>query len=308
MKRWTYILSLLPAGIGIVIAVLAANQWISNPVLYLRGSLAVLALLGGSVLSIIAVASTYFWKRNQDNQQKEIRGVQKQAADDRRRFLYRLDHELKNPLTAIQAGLINLEDEALGEYLYNEVAAVKAQVYRISRLVADLRKLAALETSALEKTVVNPSELLTEVVGVIENKASSQNRSLNLILPNAPRPLPNIEGDPDLLLLAIHNLLDNAVKFTAPDDTIEVRAFEVGNEIEIEVADTGPGIPEGEIGLVWEELYRSEQARGVPGSGLGLPLVRAIVVKHRGKVGLRSIQGQGTVFSVRLPVSNQVSL
>ena len=69
----------------------------------------------------------------------------------------------------------------------------------------------------------------------------------------------------------------------------------------IEVADTGPGIPENELHRVWEELYRGEQARGVPGSGLGLPLVRAIIEKHGGNVTLRSRPDQGTVFSVRLP-------
>ena len=77
-----------------------------------------------------------------------------------------------------------------------------------------------------------------------------------MILPQAPWPLPNINGDPDLLLLAVHNLLDNAVKFTLPGDTIEIRAFEDANQIVIEIADTGPGIPGEEIILVWDELYR----------------------------------------------------
>ncbi|MEJ2599470.1 MAG: HAMP domain-containing sensor histidine kinase [Anaerolineales bacterium] len=299
-----YILSFLPAGIGIITAVLAANYLILNPVLYLRGNLAALAVFGGVLLSIFAVASTYLIYRNQERHQRELLNVHNQAAEDRRRFLYRLDHELKNPLTAIQAGLTNLSDEDLGEYLCNEVSAVKTQVLRISRLVADLRKLAALETTSLERTVVNTAELLTDVVGFFKNDTNNPGRSLALILPNAPRPLPNVEGDPDLLLLAIHNLLDNAVKFTVPGDTIEVRASENGTEIVIEIADTGPGISERELGLVWEELYRSEQARGVPGSGLGLPLVRAIIEKHGGMVGLRSMHGQGTVFSVRLPARN----
>ncbi len=283
---------------------LAANRWIPNPVLYLRGNLAPLAALGGLILSICALASLYFWSRNQESHLREVQSVRERASEDRRRFLHRLDHELKNPLTAIQAGLTNLSDEDLGEYLCNEVAAVRAQVLRISRLVADLRKLAVLENSVLETTMVNPGELLTEVIGVFENSASIQERNLALILPNAPRPLPDVVGDPDLLLLAIHNLLDNAIKFTAPGDTIEVRASENGHEIVIEVADTGQGIPDEELGLVWEELYRSKQARGVPGSGLGLPLVRAIIEKHGGSVDLRSIQSQGTVFSVHLPVRN----
>jgi signal transduction histidine kinase len=143
--------------------------------------------------------------------------------------------------------------------------------------------------------------LLTDFVSVLEDQAETEDHRISLILPNAPWPLPEIQGDPDLLLLAVHNLLDNAIKFTAPGDTIEVRAFDDSQDIVIEIADTGPGIPEREIQRVWEELYRGEQARGVPGSGLGLPLVRAIIEKHGGNVALRSRPDQGTVFSVRLP-------
>ena len=145
------------------------------------------------------------------------------------------------------------------------------------------------------------AELLTDVVSAVEDQPSINDRQITLILPNAPWPLPNVEGDEDLILLAIHNLVDNATKFTAPGDTIEVRAFDDSDDIVVEIADTGLGIPETEIDRVWEELYRGEQARGIPGSGLGLPLVRSIIEKHGGSVELRSRPDQGTVFSVHLP-------
>jgi two-component system, OmpR family, sensor kinase len=106
-----------------------------------------------------------------------------------------------------------------------------------------------------------------------------------------------------LLFLAVYNLLDNTLKFTRPGDTIEVRAFEDGSHVAVEVADTGPGIPESEAPHVWEELYRAEGARGIPGSGLGLALVRAIVERHGGQVTLRSRAGQGTVVALRLPLA-----
>ena len=301
MKWWGWVLALLPAGIGILIAVLATSEITNNPFLYLRGNLAALAFLGGVTISTITIAAIQLRVRNQKKQEKELQEVQKQASEDRRRFLQRLDHELKNPLTAIQAGITNMTYEPLEERLAEEVSAVQAQVHRISRLVADLRKLAALEITPIETTVVNMAELLTDVVSAVEDQAGTEDRQITLILPNAPWPLPDVEGDPDLLLLAIHNLVDNAAKFTAPKDTIEVRAFDDGSDIVIEVADTGPGIPEKEIERVWEELYRGEQVRGVPGSGLGLPLVRAIIEKHGGNVGLRSRPDQGTVFSVHLP-------
>jgi two-component system OmpR family sensor kinase len=267
----------------------------------LRGNLAALAFLGGVTISTITIAAMQLRVRDQNKHKREISGVQNQASEDRRRFLQRLDHELKNPLTAIQAGITNMTYEPLEERLAEEVSAVQTQVHRISRLVADLRKLAALEITPIETMVVNMAELLTDVVSAVEDQAGTEERRITLILPNAPWPLPDVEGDPDLLLLAIHNLVDNAAKFTSPGDTIEVRAFDDGSDIVIEVADTGPGIPEKEIERVWEELYRGEQVRGVPGSGLGLPLVRAIIEKHGGNVGLRSRPDQGTVFSVHLP-------
>lgn len=301
MKWWGWILSLLPATIGILIAFLATNGVINNPVLFLRGKFSALAILIGGTFSIIIIAIAQLWIYYQKKQKVEIREVQKQASEDRRRFLQRLDHELKNPLTVIQAGLTNMTYEPLGDYLANEVSAVQVQVLRITRLVADLRKLAALEVTPLEATVVNMAEMLTEVVDVVKEQTNLEDRQITLILPNAPWPLPDVEGDPDLLLLAIHNLLDNAVKFTAPGDTIEVRAFDDGSDIVIEVADTGPGIPDIEIDRVWEELYRGEQVRSVPGTGLGLPLVQAIIEQHGGSVALRSRPDQGTVFSVRLP-------
>ena len=96
--------------------------------------------------------------------------------------------------------------------------------------------------------------------------------------------------------------MDNALKFTGPDDTIEIRAFEDGTRVVIEIADTGPGILEEEIEQIWDELYRGRDARGIPGSGLGLSLVRAITERHGGDVNVRSRKDQGTVFTLRLPV------
>jgi two-component system OmpR family sensor kinase len=280
---------------------LANNGILSNPVFYLRGSLGALASRGGVVLSLVITATALIWNRRQKSHEKAILEQQAQASEDRRRFLQRLDHELKNPLTAIRVGLTNIAQQPLEPYAAEEVSAVQAQVLRISRLVADLRKLAALGITPLETITVNMAELLTDVVSVLEDQAEIEDRRISLNIPSAPWPLPDIQGDPDLLLLAIHNLLDNAIKFTSPGDTIEVRAFDDENDIVVEIADTGPGILENEINRVWEELYRGEQARGVPGSGLGLPLVRAIIEKHGGKVVLRSKPDQGTVFSVRLP-------
>lgn len=86
-------------------------------------------------------------------------------------------------------------------------------------------------------------------------------------------------------------------------DTIEIRAFEDGASVAVEVADTGPGIRADELPHLGEELYRGSAPRSVEGSGLGLALVQAIAARHRGTLTIRSRHGQGTVVTIRLPAS-----
>ena len=176
-----------------------------------------------------------------------------------------------------------------------------AQVQRLRRLVTELRKLSDLETRPLDREAVDMTMLLQEVYALAESQPEAAGRQLNLAIPRAPWPLPAVNGDRDLLFLAIYNPLDNALKFTKAGDTIELRATDNDRWVAIEIADTGPGIPENEIGQVWEELYRGEGARGVPGSGLGLALVRAIVHRHNGRATIRSRPGQGTLVTLQLP-------
>jgi two-component system OmpR family sensor kinase len=303
MKWWGWVLAFLPAGAGIMLSIFSQNEiLLSNPVLFLRGNLSTLVFRLGITISALIIASIFLLERMKKKQKMNIYKIRSDAVEERRRFLQRLDHELKNPLTAIQTGLSNIDQFAV-EDQKEEVSAVRTQVLRVSRLVADLRKLAALETMPIEEIEVNLNEILQEVVSTAKIQYADSRSEITLIIPNAPWPLPNIKGDPDLLLLAVHNLLDNAIKFSQPLDTIEVRAYEDENTVVIEVADTGPGIPDSEVGQVWEELFRGEHARGIPGSGLGLPLVRAIVQLHGGQVSLRSRPNQGTVINIKLPTS-----
>ena len=297
-KIWRVALAASPALLGVGAALLLGSGLVRNPIVYLRGDLGTLSLLGGLGLAAVMLGGLLVQQRHDRARAAARAEAASEAARDRRRFLQRLDHELKNPITAIRAGLANLAAEAPGEAL----ASVDAQARRLSRLTADLRKLAELEARPLEYTPVDVGELLQQVVELARDRPEAADRRLSLTLPQAPWPLPTLLADRDLLLLVAHNLLDNALKFTRPGDTIEVRAAEDGAQVVIELADTGPGIAEADLAHIGEELYRGQGARGVPGSGLGLALVRAIVERHEGQVGLRSRAGQGTVVTVRLPI------
>ena len=299
--KWKWLIAAIPVGLGLIVAVLLWSGRVENLTLRLRVDLGTLVALVGLVLSAVMAALLALRDRMERAYRQNFAQAQDQAAEERRRFLQRLDHELKNPLTAIRAGLANLAGNA-SESQSRALGSVEAQALRLSRLTADLRKLAELETRPLEVTAVNLTDLLQEVVESAQERHDMNGRLLTVTLPHAPWPLPAVPGDRDLLFLAMHNLLDNALHYTRPGDTIEIRASEDGAMVVLEIADTGPGISEAEVPHVWEELYRGEGARGTPGSGLGLALVRAIVERHHGQVGVRSRVGQGTVVSMRLPI------
>ena len=110
-----------------------------------------------------------------------------------------------------------------------------------------------------------------------------------------------ITGDRDLLVLAIYNLVENALKFTCDTDSVEIRAYEDGRAIIIEVADSGGGIPMEDQPKIFEELYRGTNARSTEGSGLGLATVARIVRRHGGRIWAESEVGRGATFHLALP-------
>jgi two-component system OmpR family sensor kinase len=285
-------------------AALGAALQGAEPAIRLYASVAPGLLVGaaGLLAAVIVAAARLARQREAVAAEAAERDATARAADDRLRFLMRLDHELKNPLTAIRAGLANVEQAgAAGPAL----ESVSAQASRITRLLGDLRKLADLETREIETAPVDLPGLLQEVAEAVAAIPAAAERDIQWSVPQAPWPLPVIEGDRDLLFIALQNLIANAVKFSAPGDRVEVRSSEDDDWVLLEVADTGIGIPDDEIGEVWQELARGRAARSLPGTGIGLALVRVVVTRHGGRVAIRSRDGQGTVVSIRLPVAGR---
>ncbi len=296
MRRW-----LLLSG-SILLAVLGVSLlWtglISNPILNVRVDFGTVSVITGALLTLIVI----IWLRLIRYREQIERDTYHRAALDHRRFLARLDHELKNPLTAIRASLTNINEPVDKALRVQAAQSINTQAMRLTRLVFDLRKLADLETQPIEVTPVDLTTLLGEVADTAQERPDAAGLSIMLSLPQPPWPLPVINGDYDLLFIAVYNVLDNAIKYCTPGSSIEIRGYEDGQVVVIEVADAGAGIAEQDLPHVWDELYRGESALGTAGSGLGLALVRAIVRRHGGSVGLRSRLGRGTVVTLRLPI------
>ncbi|MGE5602363.1 MAG: sensor histidine kinase, partial [Nitrososphaerales archaeon] len=269
----------------------------ANPIVYLRADMGTLFLLLGVVGGVIVAGAVLAGERRRRAVAAAAAALAAEEADSRRRFIRRLDHEVKNPLTAMRAALANLN----GACDPQTMRSLRGQVDRLARLSADLRKLTDLELQPLEQEEVDLAALLAELVEIARDRPEACCRSIVLTIPQAPWPLAPVLGDRDLLFLAFHNLLDNALKFTGEGATVEVRAYEDSSDVAIEVADTGPGIAPEELPHLGEELYRGSAGIGVEGSGLGLALVKAIVARHNGAMTIRSRPGRGTVVTMRLP-------
>lgn len=224
----------------------------------------------------------------------QLEALRTQHAEELQRFLRRLDHELKNPLTAIRFALANLacddQDQAV-------IASIESQILRISHLITDLRKLADLDQLAVEMLPVEVEPLLTEAVALGQENTPDREHHITVEVGTSNR----VRGDKYLLLLAVYNLIDNALKFTPPDTAIRVETWDDGDYVAIAVADNGPGIPPDDLPHVWEELYRSQTVRHIAGSGLGLAMVKAIVERHGGSVELLSTNG--TTITLYLPMA-----
>lgn len=321
MKDWVkreHILIIIPALIGSLVSFWMDKKLVTVPVLVSRIDVATIILSIGILISLIIL----FVQNQKHRQQQQLQNLTEQENEEHRQFLQRLDHELKNPLSAITTrvayinSMVTENNEEINprptEPPSNSAAEVQkmvfqidAQTQRIRRLVSDLRKLTELEICPLELTNVDVHAMLEEIYSNLKANPACLDRKAELTLPITPWRLPGIRADEDLTYLLLQNLIDNAVKFTEPGDMIEIRGYEIKDQVFIEIADSGIGIPEDEIDQIWNDLYRARNSRGIPGNGLGLSIVRVIAKRMNGECSIRSKDGQGTVVTLQFPVNKQ---
>ncbi len=216
-----------------------------------------------------------------------------------------VSHELKTPLASMRLLVDSLlEDQEFDRRKTREyLALIAGENLRLTRLIENFLTFSRLERNRqhFEFIEVQSSTVVESAVAAVKERFEQPGCRLDV---QVDHNLPNFNGDPDALVTVLINLLDNAYKYTRGDKAIVLRAFRADDSIAFEVGDNGIGIAPRDHRRIFQRFYQVDQrlARETGGCGLGLAIVASIVRAHGGRVSVHSQPGEGSVFTVLLPI------
>ncbi len=221
-------------------------------------------------------------------------------------FVSSVSHELRTPLTSIRMFADTLKDRKLsGTKTSNEyLNIIIGETDRLGRLINNI-----LDFSKIEQGLKEFHFVQTDIRGVVRKSVAAMRYQVQLehanLLVSMPLRLPTLKADPDALQEVIMNLLSNALKYSTKRKNLRLIVRRKAHSIELSVADKGIGIPKKDLPHIFEQFFRvkDERSRQIGGVGLGLTVVKHIVEAHRGTISVSSRLGEGTTFTVRLPLT-----
>lgn len=220
-------------------------------------------------------------------------------------FVSNISHELKTPVGALAVLAEALSDS--DDLEVNRRLAMKMieEAHRASGTIDDLLELSRIE---LDGRGVRADVDLSAVIGEAVGRHRLRAETLGVQLCIGAIAPESIEADGLQLVSAISNLIDNAVKYSDVGGKVRITSADVGSNAEIEVADQGIGIPARDLDRIFERFYRVDRARSreTGGTGLGLAIVRHVATNHGGEVGAVSREGEGSTFTLRIPISGVI--
>ena len=220
-------------------------------------------------------------------------------------FLATASHELRTPLTSIVSfvELIKDSEDGLGPDTVSSLEVIARNANRLLRLVGDLLLLSRIEAGSMPLELAPVS--IPELVGQVGRSASPAAAKQGVRIEICAEDGPAVQADETRLQQVFDNLVSNAVKFTSAGGTVRIAASHDDSFWTIEVEDSGIGIPPAELDHIFDRFVRASNARSasLPGTGLGLSVVKATTEQHGGRVEAESTVGSGARFRVFLPVS-----
>ena len=221
----------------------------------------------------------------------------------RQDFVSNVSHELKTPLTAISGFAETLLDDSLSrEEIRGFARIIQKNSMHMQRIISDLLLLTSLDRSEMETSmaITTDERILSEVMSYTQYKAES--KGIKVIYESQGK---SIICNESLIVQAIVNLVVNAISYSPENSSVSVRARTKGGEMEFIVSDKGSGIAEENLSRIFERFYRVDKARSREsgGTGLGLSRVRHIAIIHNATIKVESKLGEGSVFTLSIPVS-----
>ncbi|MDG4476071.1 sensor histidine kinase [Thiovibrio frasassiensis] len=209
-------------------------------------------------------------------------------------------HDLRTPVTRLRAGIETaLQSDNTAEVLREALLDCAEESERIMTMLNTLMDISEAETGAmkLHRQSIDIVSLLGEVVDLYQYVAEENGVEVSVV---GPADL-TVSADRDRMRQVVANLLDNSLKHTPRGGRIELSCDRQGEEVVIQVRDSGTGIPPHDLPLIFDRLYRGDHSRSQRGLGLGLSLVKAVIQAHAGRIKVESAPGQGTTFILQLP-------
>lgn len=225
-------------------------------------------------------------------------------------FVANISHELKTPVGALAVLAETLVDETDLSTIQRVVARMLAETDRASRTIDDLMELSRIEAGAeraVERVVL--ADVVRAAIDRVNQLATQRQISFSSLsaIDGGPAAEPLVvTGDRRQIVSAVGNLVENAVKYSEPGSIVQVRLRRSDGWVEVAVTDHGIGIPQRDLDRIFERFYRVDRARSrtTGGTGLGLSIVRHVASNHGGEVLVTSTEGQGSTFTLRLPVGD----
>lgn len=220
----------------------------------------------------------------------------------RRQMTADIAHDLRTPLTVIAGYVESMRDGVL-QPTPQRLDLIYSEIERLQNLVNDLRMLSQADAGELplNPQAINPRALLERAAALFQNHAARQKISLTVDVRGM---LPDVHVDESRMMQVLDNLISNALHYTPEGGTITLGGRQKDGKVELTVQDTGSGIPQEELGLIFNRFHRVDPSRHADSgeSGLGLAIVKALVEAHGGQVWAESVLGQGTTMHISLPV------
>lgn len=301
LKNVALIIQLSVSILLVVCAILAANH-ISRPFGKMKRSIEDIQIgYGEDMLMIDNYSETEEISANINAMIKNMKVLD----ESRQEFVSNVSHELKTPLTSMKvlADSLTAQEGAPVELYQEFMVDIASEIERENKIITDLLSLVKMDKAAdsINISSVNVNELLELIMKRLMPIAEKQ--KIELVLESF-RPV-TAEIDETKMSLALTNLIENAVKYNdKPDGWVHVSLNADHQYFYVKVEDNGIGIPEESLDHIYERFYRVDKShsREIGGTGLGLAITRNVILMHRGAIKAFSTEGEGTIFTVRIPL------